>query len=85
LALAAPTPNVEPVPAVPVEEPAVPIAVLALPLPVVDAPEPTVDALCAWAIGAMAIMATIAAADKNAFLWTIVFRSVIVDPRVRLT
>ena len=73
LALAAPTPNEEPVPAVPVEEPPVPTAVLALPLPVVDAPEPTVEALCAWAIGAMAIAATIAAADINAFLWTMMF------------
>ena len=68
MALAAPTPRVELVPVRPAEVPPVPIAVFALPLPDVDAPEPTVEELCAWAMGAAAIMAATAAADNSALL-----------------
>jgi hypothetical protein len=75
LALAAPTPRLDPVPALPDEEPAVPIAVLALPLPEVDAPEPTVEELCANAIGAAVITAAIAAAENSVLECNMLFFS----------
>jgi hypothetical protein len=67
-ALAAPTPRLELVPDLLVEEPPVPIAVLALPLPVVELPAPTVEELWAHANGAAAITATTAAAERSVLL-----------------
>jgi hypothetical protein len=74
LALAAPTPRLEPVPALPLEEPPVPSAVFALPLVVVEAPLLIVEELCAKA-GAAAITATSAAAERRLLLCNILFHS----------
>ena len=67
-ALAAPTPRLELLPAVPAEDAPVPSAVLALPLPVVELPAPTVEELWAHASGAAAITATTAAAERSVLL-----------------
>jgi len=67
-ALAAPTPRLELVPDLLVDEAPVPSAVLALPLPLVELPAPTVEELWAHASGAAAMTATIAAAERSVLL-----------------